>query len=142
MGKKGFTIDDIQPSSLLRVHLDSFLCEPVALADPFPWSEAEVSTHFLKFAGDDEATYRVGHVWQGERVDISIVLDLGAPGPNDADQELMREMTDEPPKLSMRCDTLVAEWSTFPLGADAPTVEKRRWRLDDHSKIQRNTEYG
>lgn len=116
------------------------LLNSAVMADPFPWEDAEVTTTVLRLSGADEETYRIGHIWQGDRTEVSITIDRGMPGPDEEDQELMREMTDEPPKLSTQCGTLVAEWSVFPMGADVATIESRCWKLDTLTKTLTGTE--
>lgn len=104
------------------------ICLSGAAADPFPWAQAEAETGGLRLADGTDVDYRSASILLGDRFEIAVALRwraVDAP----VEQEIVHEIADSPPLLSVRGNVIQVGWTAFPVGAEAETAVASCWRL-------------
>jgi len=99
-----------------------------AAADAYSWAEATTETGRFALADGTEVAYRAGSILLGDRFEVAVTVEWNAA---DApiEQEIVREMADSPPKVSVRGDLVEISWTVFPIGTDTKKDVKGCWRL-------------
>jgi len=99
-------------------------------ADPFSWELAEVNLGRIAFEDGTEVRYRVGHIYVGNYVDVSVVIDNPPFGPSETDTVLYEAVNLGIPKIRVDGGLFVAEETGTLWGQYEPTTHLRCWRPD------------
>lgn len=99
-----------------------------AVADPFAWDLAEVNTAHVALTGGTNVYYRVGHIYIGDYVDVSVVIDQPPFGPSETDMVLFESVNLSVPRIHAREGLFVVEDTGVPWGQYEPTTYFRCWR--------------
>ena len=102
-----------------------------ATADPFAWELAEVNTARVAFIDGTEVRYRVGHIYTGNYVDASVVIDHPPFGPSDTDTVLFESMNLSVPTIHAWEAFFVVEDTGVLWGQYEPTTHFRCWSPGD-----------
>ncbi|MFT5799293.1 MAG: hypothetical protein ACI84R_003366 [Candidatus Azotimanducaceae bacterium] len=81
----------------------------VVVADPFSWEHAQVNRGRIAFEDGTEVRYRVGHIYSGNYVEASVMIDQPPVGSSDTDVVLFESMNLSVPKVHAREGLFVVE---------------------------------
>ncbi|MCP3882971.1 MAG: hypothetical protein GY701_31925 [Sulfitobacter sp.] len=99
-----------------------------ASADPFPWSQARIENGKLCLADGTDVTYRSASILQGGRFEVAVMLEWNSVD-RMTTQEIVHEMADSPPLLSVYGELVKVNWTVFPIGADNGVTISTCWHL-------------